>query len=62
MADEDNAQTRQQAPEPNPALKALDVMVGVWELKGREISQRVEKSAGDPPSSGWRAASYVFTT
>jgi hypothetical protein len=28
MADNDNAQTRQQAPEPNPALESLDVMVG----------------------------------
>ena len=36
MADDDNAQTHQQAPEPNPALESLDVMVGTWELKGRE--------------------------
>ena len=36
MADDDNAQTHQQVPEPNPALKSLDVMVGTWELKGRE--------------------------
>jgi len=36
MADDDNAQTHQQASEPNPALESLDVMVGTWELKGRE--------------------------
>ncbi len=33
MADDD-AQTRQQAPEPNPALKALEVMVGVMGVEG----------------------------
>ena len=31
---EDDA--RQQAPEPNSALGSLDVMVGTWDLKGRE--------------------------
>jgi hypothetical protein len=36
MADDDNAQTHQRAPEPNPALESLDVMVGTWELRGRE--------------------------
>ena len=25
-----------QQPQPNPALKSLDVMVGTWNLKGRE--------------------------
>ena len=42
MADDDNAQTQQQAPEPNPALKALEVMVGVWELKGRDFTTNGE--------------------
>ncbi len=38
MADDDidNAQAQQQAPQPNPALKSLEVMVGTWDLKGRE--------------------------
>ena len=31
---EDDA--RQQAPEPNSALGSLEVMVGTWDLKGRE--------------------------
>lgn len=38
MADDDagNDQAHQQASEPNPALGSLDVMVGAWDLKGRE--------------------------
>jgi len=36
MADDDNTQTHQQAPEPNPTLESLDVIVGTWGLKGRE--------------------------
>jgi hypothetical protein len=35
---EDNANYAQthEAPRPNPALRNLDVMVGTWELRGRE--------------------------
>ena len=38
MADDDiyNAQAHEQPPPPNPVLKSLDVMVGTWDLKGRE--------------------------
>lgn len=38
MADEytNNAQAHDQPPRPNPALKSLDVMVGMWDLKGCE--------------------------
>jgi hypothetical protein len=39
MADDDNAndaQVHDRPPQPSPALKSLDVMVGTWELKGRE--------------------------
>ena len=39
MADDDNAndaQAHDRQPQPNHALKSLDVMVGTWELKGRE--------------------------
>jgi hypothetical protein len=36
MADDDNAQGHDWPPRPNPALKSLDVMVGTWDLKGRE--------------------------
>lgn len=31
-----NDQAHDQLPQPNPALKSLDVMVGTWDLKGRE--------------------------
>ena len=31
-----DAQAHARPPQPNPALKSLDVMVGTWELKGRE--------------------------
>ena len=31
-----NAQAHEQQPQPNPVLKSLDVMVGAWDLKGRE--------------------------
>ncbi len=31
-----NDQSHNQPTQPNPALKSLDVMVGTWELKGRE--------------------------
>ena len=39
MANDDNAndaQVHNRPPQPNPALNSLDVMVGTWELKGRE--------------------------
>jgi hypothetical protein len=38
MADDDtnNAQGQNQPPQPNPDLKSLDIMVGTWDLKGRE--------------------------
>lgn len=31
-----NAQAHDQPPQPNPALKSLDVMAGTWNVKGRE--------------------------
>jgi hypothetical protein len=31
-----DAQAHDRQPQPNHALKSLDVMVGAWELKGRE--------------------------
>jgi hypothetical protein len=31
-----NAQAHEEPSQPNPALKSLDVMVGTWDLKGRE--------------------------
>jgi hypothetical protein len=31
-----NAQAQEQQAQPNPVLKSLDVMVGTWDLKGRE--------------------------
>ncbi len=43
MADDDtnNAQAHQ-PPQPNPALASLDVMVGTWELQGRESGPKGE--------------------
>ena len=32
-----NAQAHEQQAQPNPVLKSLDVMVGTWDLKGREF-------------------------
>jgi hypothetical protein len=34
----------QQSPKPDPALKVLDVMVGTWDLKGRDFTTREEIS------------------
>ena len=34
--DTENAQAHDEAPQPNPALKSLDIMVGTWNLKGCE--------------------------
>src|SRR5918995_2895543 len=31
-----NAQAHEQQPQPNPVLKSLEVIVGTWDLKGRE--------------------------
>ena len=36
MADDEGVRTRSQEPWPNPALGSLDVMVGTWDLAGRE--------------------------
>ena len=36
MAVEETAQGHEQQAQPHPALRSLDVMVGIWELKGRE--------------------------
>lgn len=39
MADDNttnDAQAHDQPPQPNPALKRLDVLVGTWDLQGRE--------------------------
>jgi hypothetical protein len=41
-----NAQTHE-PPRPKPALRSLDVMVGTWELKGREPALR-GRSMGGP--------------
>ena len=31
---EDDARSDRRAPEPNPALRSFDVLVGVWEVSG----------------------------
>ena len=33
---DDNARAHEQAMQPNPALKQLEVLIGTWELTGRE--------------------------
>jgi hypothetical protein len=58
MADDDNAQTHQQAPEPNPALESLDVMVGTWELKGRESGSDGE--IGGQPTFEWMEVGFYL--
>jgi len=34
----------QQSPRPDPALKALDIMVGTWDLRGRDFTTKEETS------------------
>jgi hypothetical protein len=34
----------QQSPKPDPALNALDIMVGTWDLKGRDFTTQEEIS------------------
>ena len=53
MADDNanDAQAHDRQPQPNPTLKSLDIMVGAWELKGRE-SGPTERFLGGPPLSG----------
>lgn len=42
---EDTTQPQdQQVPKPDPALRALDVMVGVWDLKGQDFTTKAEIS------------------
>jgi len=44
MVDDDNTNNAQthEPPRPKPALRSLDVMVGTWELKGRESGPEEE--------------------
>lgn len=36
MTDNSNIQAQQQISKPDPALKRLEVLVGTWNIKGRE--------------------------
>jgi len=37
MTDDDKLQAEDEIPQPNPALKALEVLIGTWDLKGRML-------------------------
>ncbi len=47
-----NTAQEDRPPQPNPALKSLDVMVGTWELKGRE-------SGPDGEIQGWSTFEWM---
>lgn len=42
MTEEMISAQAQQSPQPNPALNALEIMVGVWDLKGRDFTTNAE--------------------
>lgn len=42
MADENSQSNSQQLAGPHPALNALQIMVGVWELSGRDFNTKEE--------------------
>ena len=42
MTDRDDSQAEQPSPRPHPALRALDVLVGAWDLKGRDFRTNQE--------------------
>ncbi|MDQ3005333.1 MAG: DUF1579 domain-containing protein [Chloroflexota bacterium] len=46
MTDKDNVQAGDQAPEPDPALKRLDVLIGTWDLKGRTLDSDEDNISG----------------
>ena len=41
MTDNNNAHVQQQPPQPSPALKRLDVLVGTWNVSGPDIHGHV---------------------
>ena len=60
MADDNanDAQAHDRQPQPNPALKSLDVMVGARELKGRESGPDGEIHGR--PTFEWMEGGFYF--
>jgi len=46
MTDNSNVQVEDQTPQPDPALKALDVLIGTWDLKGRTLDSDEDNISG----------------
>jgi len=46
MTDNDNVQAEDKVPQPNPALKALEVLIGTWNLKGRTLDSEKDNVTG----------------
>jgi hypothetical protein len=44
--DQTNIRTPQQSPEPDPALKRLNVLVGKWDIKGRTLHSEEDNVSG----------------
>lgn len=58
---EDTSSTQDQsAPKPHPTLKVLEIMVGTWDLQGRDFTTNAE-SEGSQASSGWKGGSFLYT-
>jgi hypothetical protein len=54
----DDAGLHEQPPQPNPALKSLDLMVGTWELKGHESDPDCETYGR--PTFGWMDGGFYL--
>ena len=46
MTDNDNVQAEDKVPQPNPALKALEVLIGTWDLMGRTLESEKDNITG----------------
>ena len=46
MTDDDKLQAEDEILQPDPALKALDVLIGTWDLKGRTLDSDKDNITG----------------
>ena len=46
MTDNDNAQAEDEIPQPDPALQALEVLIGTWDLKARTLDSDQDNISG----------------
>src|SRR6185503_5939319 len=46
MTDNSNVQVEDQTSQPDPALRALDVLIGTWDLKGRTLDSEKDNITG----------------